>query len=103
MARHRGARAALAALLLASPAAALDLQKAVPTLEPCPGRAGFVRTPGSRNCTRVSGRVAAGIDARTGHDGAAFLPRAAGRIAIDNRTDTDLGEVRTYLRIDGRR
>lgn len=82
----------------------LDLAKIAPTMEVCPGRPGFVRMPGSRNCTRLSGRVASGVDARAGAGGAAAAPTVAGRIAIDNRADTDLGEIRTYLRVgNGRR
>jgi hypothetical protein len=71
---------------------------------PCPSKGqGFVRLPGSDTCIRVSGRVTTGLDLRAGH-GAAAAPLAAGRLAIDNRADTDLGEVRTYVRIgNGRR
>ena len=49
----------------------LDLAKIAPTMEACPGRPGFVRMPGARHCTRLSGRVAAGLDARTGAGGTA--------------------------------
>lgn len=98
----------VAAALLAGPVGAsaldLDLAKIAPTVEACPGKPGFVRMPGSRNCTRLSGRVAAGIDSRANAGGAAAAPVMAGRIAIDNRTDTDFGEVRTYVRVgNGRR
>jgi hypothetical protein len=97
---------AVAALIAGSPTMAGDLQTAplVPGAVPCPSKGqGFVRMPGSESCVRVSGRVAAGMDVRAGH-GAAAAPLVAGRLAIDNRTDTDLGEVRTYLRIgNGRR
>jgi hypothetical protein len=101
----------VAALLVAwglsvtGPALALDLtkEKVVPVSEPCPGKPGFVRMPGTRSCTRLSGRVAA----QAGTGGAyrpAAQPDIAGRIAIDNRTETDFGEVRTYVRIgNGRR
>lgn len=82
----------------------LDLAKIAPTMEACPGKPGFVRMPGARSCTRLSGRVSAGIDGRVNRDGPATAPMVAGRIAIDNRADTDLGEVRTYVRIgNGRR
>ncbi len=82
----------------------LDLAKIAPTMEACPGKPGFVRMPGAQSCTRLSGRVAAGLDARVNRDGPATAPMVAGRIAIDNRADTDLGEVRTYVRIgNGRR
>lgn len=98
----------VAAALLAAPVGAsaldLDFAKIAPTMEACPGKPGFVRMPGSRNCTRLSGRVVAGIDARANAGGAAAAPVVAGRIAIDNRTDTDFGEVRTYVRVgNGRR
>ena len=82
----------------------LDLAKIGPTMEACPGKAGFVRMPGSHNCTRLTGRVAAGVDARAGAGGAAAAPVVAGRIAVDNRAQTDLGEVRTDVRVgNGRR
>lgn len=97
---------ATAALMLGGPALAVDLQKApvTPGLMPCPSKGpGFVRMPGSDSCVRISGRVTAGMDMRAGH-GVAAAPVAAGRLAIDNRADTDLGEVRTYVRIgNGRR
>ena len=95
-----------AALLLADPALAIERQKApvAPAPVPCPSKGpGFVRMPGSDSCIRVSGRVAAGMDLRAG-EGAAAAPAVTGRLAIDNRADTDLGEVRTYVRIgNGRR
>jgi len=90
------------------PAEARDLEKALitPSVMPCPSKgAGFVRLPGSASCIRVSGRVTAGADLRGGHGiGAPATPPVTGRLAIDNRADTDLGEVRTYVRIgNGRR
>jgi hypothetical protein len=98
--------AAAAALVLVGPALSVDLQKApvTPGLVPCPAKGrGFVRMPGSDSCVRISGRVTAGMDMRAGH-GVAAAPVVAGRLAIDNRADTDLGEVRTYVRIgNGRR
>ena len=103
----RRAFLALAALLVGGAGANaldLDLAKIAPTMEACPGRPGFVRMPGTPNCTRLSGRVAGGVDARAGAGGVATRPVAAGRIAIDNRADTDFGEVRTYVRVgNGRR
>ncbi|MCJ2066989.1 porin [Methylobacterium sp. J-088] len=96
----------LAALLLSFPAFAAELQKApvAPGPVPCPSKGqGFVRLPGSDSCVRISGRVTAGTDLRVGH-APAMAPLVAGRLAIDNRADTDLGEVRTYVRIgNGRR
>jgi hypothetical protein len=96
----------LAAFLLTCPSLAAELQKA-PVAHgpvPCPSKGqGFVRMPGSDSCVRISGRVTAGIDLRAGRAPAA-APLVAGRLAIDNRADTDLGEVRTYVRIgNGRR
>ncbi|MGH1571636.1 hypothetical protein ACRAWG_14340 [Methylobacterium sp. P31] len=96
-----GAALAAAGLSLGEPAAAMDLQKVPVTrgLVPCPSKgSGFVRLPGSDSCVRISGRVSAGMDLRAG-SGTAAAPVAAGRLAIDNRADTDLGEVRTYVRI----
>jgi hypothetical protein len=87
-------------------ALALDLPKEAlaPTSEPCPGQPGFVRLPGTRSCTRLSGRVTAGADVRAGVVGRAAAPVIAGRVAIDNRTATDYGEVRTFIRLgNGRR
>ncbi|MCJ2021410.1 porin [Methylobacterium sp. E-065] len=96
----------LAAIFLSSPAYAAELPKApvAPGPVPCPSKGqGFVRLPGSDSCVRISGRVTAGMDLRAGHAPAA-RPLVAGRLAIDNRADTDLGEVRTYVRIgNGRR
>ncbi|MFF9548469.1 hypothetical protein [Methylobacterium fujisawaense] len=90
----------------AGTAAALDLRDLPKTSGPvpCPSKGpGFVRLPGSGGCIRISGRVTAGADLGAGH-GVAAAPAVAGRLAIDNRADTDLGEVRTYLRIGtGRR
>jgi hypothetical protein len=95
------------ALTLAPPSAQaldLDLAKIAPVMEACPGRPGFVRLPGARNCTRLTGRVAAGAEMRAGAGGAAAAPTVSGRVAIDNRADTELGEVRTYVRVgNGRR
>lgn len=86
------------AAVSAAPAVELKTAPVAPGPVPCPSKGeGFVRFPGSASCVRVSGRVTAGMDLRAGH-AAAVAPLAAGRIAIDNRADTDLGEVRTYLR-----
>jgi len=66
-------------------------------MEACPEQgAGFARIPGTTTCLRVSGRVAAGIDAGT-HGGAAPV---RGRFSVDTRSNTDLGPVRSFLRLD---
>lgn len=110
--RDRAARAGtvlLAGLCLfaGSPALALDARDvpATPGPVPCPAKGpGFVRLPGGDGCVRVSGRVTAGLDLRAGPGHPAAAAPVAGRLAIDNRADTDLGEVRTYLRMgNGRR
>lgn len=104
----RGAAILLLAVSLASgtPAQALDLptERLKPVSEPCPGKPGFVRLLGSQSCTRLSGHVSTGANIRTGAAGTAATPDIAGRLAIDNRTETDFGEVRTFVRIgNGRR
>ncbi len=93
------------AILGSTSVLALDLPKEAmaPTSEACPGRPGFVRIPGTQSCTRLSGRVAAGAGIGSGTRALA-TPDVTGRIAVDNRTQTDFGEVRTYVRIgNGRR
>lgn len=72
---------------------------------PCPEQGpGFVRLPGSATCLRLSGRAAGGVAVHSDRNGAAARPEAAGRFALDARTDTDLGPVRTYVRVGaGRR
>lgn len=100
--------AALAALPALARDALQDPTKALagPSLLPCPSQgAGFARMPGSPTCFRISGRVATGIDLRAGGPhGAGAVPTTIGRFAIDTRTDSDLGPVRTYVRIgQGRR
>ena len=93
----------LAASLAATSCLALDVAREA--VRPCPGyAAGFVRVPGSPTCIRLSGRAAVGADLRAGRDRAVAAPAAAGRFAIDTRTESDLGPVRTYVRIgNGRR
>lgn len=117
MSEHQGSRAAVvsgslraALILLAavspSPGQARELEKAPvrESVQPCPSYgSGFVRVPGSPTCVRVSGRVRTGADLAVGQDVAA-APMAAGRLAIDTRTESDFGPVRTYVRIgNGRR
>ena len=102
--RRSATAVAGAALFLAAPAFSRE-RPAVPMTPgpvPCPSKGPrFVRLPGSDNCIRVSGRVAAGMDL---HAGPGAAPPVAGSLAIDNRADTELGEVRTYVQIgNGRR
>ncbi|KAB1074087.1 hypothetical protein F6X51_09025 [Methylobacterium planeticum] len=98
-------RAGLLGALLAAgltPAAAREPIKAPTTeaLRPCPAYgSGFVRLPGSRSCIRLSGRVGAGMDLQSGNRGAAAAPAAAGRFAIDTRSESEFGPVRTFVRI----
>ena len=98
-------RAGLIAALLAgclAPAAAREPIRApaAEPLRPCPAYGtGFVRIPGSRSCIRLSGRVGAGLDLRAGQGGAAAAPTSAGRFAIDTRSESEFGPLRTYVRI----
>lgn len=69
-------------------------------MEPCPSQgAGFVRIPGTSTCIRLSGRVRAGADLGPTR---ATMP-AQGRITIDARSDSALGPVRSFVRIDAGR
>lgn len=107
MGRRVGPSLILAGILAAGPCRAREIAKApvAGAGTPCPGYgAGFVRLPGSPVCTRVSGRVAAGADLRAGQGGTVAAPSVAGRFTIDTRTESDLGPVRTFVRIgNGRR
>lgn len=83
------------------PGAALALERApLPSeaaMEACPEQgAGFARIPGTSICLRVSGRVAAGVD--MGRHGSAAPLR--GRFSVDTRSPTDLGPVRSFLRLE---
>lgn len=82
------------------PAVALDraLLPSEAPMEACPSQgAGFARIPGTSTCIRVSGRVAAGMDA--GPALAPATPPVAGRIAIDARGEAGGAPVRTFVRI----
>ncbi|WP_331286462.1 MULTISPECIES: porin [Methylobacteriaceae] len=69
-------------------------------MEPCPREgAGFVRIPGTTTCLRLSGRVAAGLQTGAGRTAAPV----AGRLSVDTRSETDLGPVRSFVRIDAGR
>lgn len=69
-------------------------------VEPCPWQGdGFVRIPGTTTCLRLSGRVAAGMGT-----GSARMPAPVqGRLSVDARSQTDLGPVRSFVRIDAGR
>jgi hypothetical protein len=91
-----------AALLAAClPARALDLE--VPrTPTPCLANGpGFAPVPGTGTCLRIGGRVTAEAGTATGKARIAPAPvvGATGRVAIDARTETDLGPARTYIRL----
>lgn len=69
-------------------------------MEPCPREgAGFVRIPGTTTCLRLSGRVAAGLQTGAGRTAAPVM----GRLSVDTRSETDLGPVRSFVRIDAGR
>lgn len=66
-------------------------------MEPCPSQgAGFFRVPGTATCIRLSGRARAGIEAGAGRSTAPVQ----GRLAVDTRSESALGPVRSFLRID---
>ncbi|MCC0807999.1 hypothetical protein FPV16_17585 [Methylobacterium sp. W2] len=88
---------------LTSRAVALEPVRPEPkqAAKPCPRHgSGFIRIPGSETCIRIGGRAAAGLDLRSREDGPASRPIASGRLAVDTRTETGYGPVRTYVRID---
>ena len=93
--------------LLTAPVAAAE--KPVPwdatsRVRPCPRHgAGFVKAPGSETCIRLSGRAAVDFIARDRRERAAPIVAPTGRIAIDTRTETEYGPVRTFVRVGGRR
>lgn len=66
-------------------------------MEPCPSQgAGFFRIPGTATCIRLSGRATAGAD--LGARRTAIPVR--GRIAVDTRSESALGPVRSFVRIE---
>ncbi|GLS45432.1 porin [Methylobacterium brachythecii] len=92
--------------LAAAPATAFErapLPSEAP-MQKCPEQGpGFARIPGTSTCIRLSGRVAAGADVAT--DTRTYSTgTGSGRFAIDTRTDTAVGPMRSFVRIDaGRR
>ncbi|GJD93118.1 porin [Methylobacterium iners] len=94
------------ALVAAFPAAARErAEPATQAARPCPTQGpGFIRIPGSDTCIRLGGRIVSGIEARIDRRAAVARPVTDGRFQIDARTQTDLGPVRTFVRIgSGRR
>lgn len=66
-------------------------------MEACPSQgAGFIRIPGTTTCIRLSGRVRTGADIGTRRT----APSLQGRIAVDTRSESALGPVRSFVRID---
>jgi hypothetical protein len=100
-------RASLAGLLIAvaGTAAATERAPSRPNLCAAHG-AGFASVPGTNTCVRVSGRVRGEVDAGSkrsigGRNGASL--NAEARAALDARTDTDAGPLRTVVRVRARR
>lgn len=95
----------LAVALTGTAGAAEPVRPAPEAARPCPrSGAGFVRIPGSDTCIHLSGRVAAGLDAGSARRAVRPTPPDVARLAIDTRTDTEYGPVRTYVRVgSGRR
>ncbi len=66
-------------------------------MEPCPSQGtGFIRIPGTTTCIRLSGRVRTGADIGTSRT----APSLQGRIAVDTRSESALGPVRSFVRIE---
>jgi hypothetical protein len=101
-------RASLAGLLIvfAGTAAAGERAPGRPNLCAAHG-AGFAPVPGTDTCVRVSGRVRGEADAGSkrsiggGRNGASLNTEA--RAALDARTDTEAGPLRTVVRVRARR
>jgi hypothetical protein len=99
-------RASLAGLIVFAGTAAATERASRPNLCAAHG-AGFARVPGTDTCVRVSGRVRGEVDAGSkrsiglGRNGAGL--NAEARAALDARTDTDAGPLRTVVRVRARR
>ena len=73
---------------------------------PCPEYgAGFVRVPGSTSCVRVGGRVRVDTTVSSRRSFLDDRPstRAGGSLVVESRSQSDLGPVRTYMRVNGAR
>ena len=96
----------LLALAAATPAAAGSWDKVVvtplPALKVCPD--GGMKLRGSESCFQLGGRLrveagaARGYGARLTHLSRTGL-RTLGSVSVDVRTPTELGPVRTYIRL----
>ena len=101
-------RASLAGLLIAFAGTAAAAERAPSRPNPCAAHgAGFAPVPGTDTCVRVSGRVRGEVDAGSkraigsGRNGASL--NAEARAALDARTDTEAGPLRTVVRVRARR
>jgi hypothetical protein len=99
----------LAASILAGPALAAERPSAARPKTCAHHGPGFAPIPGTDTCVRVSGRVRSEVDvgsARSiggyGGGGSARL-NAEARAALDARTETDAGPLRTVVRVRARR
>ncbi|WP_375460175.1 porin [uncultured Enterovirga sp.] len=93
--------ALILAVLAATPAFAAERVRAEPA-RACPGRGpGFVEVPGTSTCIRISGRARSDYVATSRRVGRDDVPgfRSSGRVAVDTRTDTAYGPVRSYVRL----
>jgi hypothetical protein len=90
-------------LLCGAEAAVAGERYAVPeTVRACPQHgAGFVQVPGSTTCVRISGRVTSEYATATRHISRDQIAGfgTSGRVAVDARTDTAYGPLRSYVRV----
>lgn len=87
-------------LIVGNAGAAEPVRPTREAMRPCPkSGAGFVQIPGSATCIRLSGRVAAGVDIGTTRRAPSTVPPNVARLAIDTRTDSEYGPVRTFVRM----
>ncbi len=101
-------RASLAGLLIALAGTAAAAERSPSRPNPCAAHGtGFAPVPGTDTCVRVSGRVRGEVEAGSkrsighGRNGAGL--NAEARAALDARTDTDAGPLRTVVRVRARR
>lgn len=102
-------RAALAgSLILAVPAFAAERPPAARPNTCAHHGPGFAPIPGADTCVRVSGRVRSEVDVGSqrsvgGYGGGGARLNAEARAALDARTETDAGPLRTVVRVRARR